>query len=83
MVLSLRSAPLRAMLQSGMRESFSDVVTIKDIRSSVFQSLLTYLYTDTLQLESSDDIMELLVAANQASLQYTLDDLVALCEGLL
>lgn len=40
-------------------------VLVKDIRPAVFTALLTYLYTDTLQLQRPEDITELLVVANQ------------------
>ncbi|CAM9110575.1 unnamed protein product [Choristocarpus tenellus] len=79
MVLSLRSQPMRAMFHSGMRETLSVEVLVKDIRPPVFEALLTYLYTDTLQMQQPEDIMELLVVANQ----YTLDGLTSLCEGFL
>ncbi|CAM9503597.1 unnamed protein product, partial [Laminaria digitata] len=79
MVVSLRSDPMRAMLRSGMRETFATDALVKDIRAPVFSALLTYIYTDTLQLDKPADIMELLVVANQ----YTLTDLVSLCEGFL
>ncbi|CAN0134398.1 unnamed protein product [Ectocarpus fasciculatus] len=62
-----------------MRESFAMDVLVKDIRPAVFTALLTYLYTDTLQLQRPEDITELLVVANQ----YTLTDLLSLCEGFL
>lgn len=48
-----------------MRETFATEALVKDIRAPVFSALLTYLYTDTLQLEKPEDIMELLVVANQ------------------
>lgn len=56
---------LRSLL--GMKESFAADALVKDIRPPVFSALLTYLYTDTLQLERPEDIMELLVVANQVS----------------
>lgn len=56
-------SPLHGLL--GMRESFAADALVKDIRPAVFSALLTYLYTDTLQLERPEDIMELLVVANQ------------------
>lgn len=56
---------LPALLLPGMRESFTSDVLVKDIRPPVFSALLTYIYTDTLQLEKPEDIMELLVVANQ------------------
>lgn len=49
----------------GMKETFAREALVKDIRPPVFSALLTYIYTDTLQLEKPEDIMELLVAANQ------------------
>eukprot|EP00903_Cladosiphon_okamuranus_P011781 g11074.t1 len=78
-LLSLRSDPMRAMLRSGMKETFASVCLVKDIRPPVFSALLTYIYTDTLQLERPEDITELLVVANQ----YALTDLLSLCEGFL
>ncbi|CAM9662216.1 unnamed protein product [Scytosiphon promiscuus] len=78
-LLSLRSDPMRAMLHSGMKETFTTDVLVKDIRPPVFSALLTYIYTDTLQLQKPEDITELLVLANQ----YTLTDLLSLCEGFL
>ena len=48
-----------------MRETFATDALVKDIRAPVFSALLTYIYTDTLQLNSPEDIMELLVVANQ------------------
>eukprot|EP00752_Nemacystus_decipiens_P012142 g10764.t1 len=78
-LLSLRSDPMRAMLRSGMKETFASVCLVKDIRPPVFSALLTYIYTDTLQLQRPEDITELLIVANQ----YTLTDLLSLCEGFL
>lgn len=48
-----------------MRETFASVCLLKDIRPPVFSALLTYIYTDTLQLRRPEDITELLVVANQ------------------
>lgn len=50
---------------AGMKETFATEALVKDIRAPVFKALLTYIYTDTLQLEKPEDIMELLVVANQ------------------
>lgn len=49
----------------GMKETFTTDVLVKDIRPPVFSALLTYIYTDTLQLQKPEDITELLVLANQ------------------
>lgn len=56
---------LLLLLPPGMRETFATDALVKDIRAPVFSALLTYIYTDTLQLEKPEDIMELLVVANQ------------------
>lgn len=48
-----------------MKETFASVCLVKDIRPAVFSALLTYIYTDTLQLQRPEDITELLVVANQ------------------
>lgn len=48
-----------------MKETFTTDVLVKDIRPPVFSALLTYIYTDTLQLQKPEDITELLVLANQ------------------
>lgn len=48
-----------------MKETFASVCLLKDIRPPVFSALLTYIYTDTLQLQRPEDITELLVVANQ------------------
>lgn len=48
-----------------MKETFASVCLLKDIRPPVFSALLTYVYTDTLQLQRPEDITELLVVSNQ------------------
>ena len=48
-----------------MRETFDAEALVKDVRPAVFFALLKYLYSDTLELERPQDIMELLVVANQ------------------
>lgn len=50
-----------------MKETFDRDALVKDIRPSVFSSLLTYIYTDNLKLERPQDIMELLVVADQVN----------------
>ncbi len=50
-----------------MKETFASVCLLKDIRPPVFSALLTYIYTDTLQLRRPEDITELLVVANQVN----------------
>lgn len=66
--MSLPTLLARVMVLSfdaGMKESFATHTLVKDVRPPIFYSLLTYLYTDTLQLDCPEDIMELLVVANQ------------------
>lgn len=73
-----RSEPLRAMLQNGMKESFTNTITLADITRSTFEALLTYIYTDTLQ-SHEDEVLDVLMVSNR----FGLDGLVSLCEGLL
>lgn len=54
-----------------MKETFASVCLVKDIRPPVFSALLTYIYTDTLQLQRPEDITELLVVANQVNSPHT------------
>lgn len=54
-----------------MKETFANVCLVKDIRPPVFSALLTYIYTDTLQLQRPEDITELLVVANQVTSRFT------------
>jgi hypothetical protein len=65
------------MLCSGMAESLNAALSIRDIRPRVFSAMLVYLYTDQLAPDKPQDVVELLIAANQ----FGLEKLVALCEG--
>lgn len=63
-------SPYCFLLRPGMKETFASVCLVKDIRPPVFSALLTYIYTDTLQLQRPEDITELLVVANQVRPSY-------------
>ncbi len=65
-ILSARCDPLGMMFISKMKETRSERVLLKEISPSVLQGLLTYLYTDTLNLHCSD-LMNLLLTARKVS----------------
>ena len=67
------------MLCSGLAESLNASLTIRDIPPRVFKAMLIYLYTDQLQPSKPQDVIGLLIAANQ----FGLESLAALCEGYL
>lgn len=63
-----------------MQESKTKAIVIQEISNEVFCLLLQYLYTDEIDRYASlDDVIELLMLANQ----YNLSRLVQLCESLL
>lgn len=64
-IIVIPGSPRSFLLRPGMKETFASVCLVKDIRPPVFSALLTYIYTDTLQLQRPEDITELLVVANQ------------------
>ena len=68
------------MFQVGMRESEESVITVQDISLPTFKKLLEFIYSDQLnELESADQAINVLVAANK----YGLDRLKRLCEKYL
>lgn len=75
-ILSNRSDHFRAMFHSGMRESFAQEITLRDIRHPVFLALMNYIYTDTVADVDPAMAIELYVAADC----YTLSRLQGLCE---
>ena len=77
-LLKARSSFVKAMLEANMKEASSKQVTIHCLESSVFYSLLIYLYTDTLRVQPDDSTL-LLELANQ----YQIKRLETLIEGYL
>jgi len=63
------------MLTGGLKEARESTISIPEMKSSVFGSLIHYLYTN--QLESTpDDTIDLLIVAEE----YSLPHLKVLCE---
>jgi hypothetical protein len=77
-LLKARSNFVKAMLEANMKEASSKQVTIHCLESSVFYSLLIYLYTDTLRVQPENSTL-LLELANQ----YQIKRLETLVEGYL
>jgi len=75
-VVVSRCPYLYSIISNGMKESHQELISLKDISSDVFLSLLHYLYTDTLSEQSQNHIMELLSTSNL----YLIDNLKATCE---
>jgi len=63
-ILSARSPVFAAMLESGMKETVSNRVEIKDIAPDIFKALLRSIYTDRVDL-TKVDTKDLLAAANK------------------
>ena len=84
-VLAMRSPVLRAQLFGGMMESTARLIEVEDMAPDVFEALLRYIYTDSLDVdgEVDEDATEvtshLLVAADR----YGMERLRALCEARL
>jgi len=73
-ILSARSAPMKLLFQSKMKESEEGEVKITDVSFAVFHSLLKFLYTDEFEIEEKH-LMELLAVAHR----YQIPRLLALC----
>lgn len=77
LILSMRSEVFEAML-FGPMSTTDDAVVIEDIDPSIFEMLLSYIYTDDVEI-TVDDVMPCLYAARK----YMLDGLVRLCADFL
>lgn len=75
-VLMARSSYFRRLLQSGMKESQSNTVTMEDASPALYRLLLKFLYTGQLPVDSAENAFDLLPLAEK----YALDDLKAACE---
>ncbi|KAF3339725.1 BTB/POZ and MATH domain-containing protein 1-like isoform X1 [Carex littledalei] len=90
-VLAVRSAVFNAELFGCMKEKWADTITVEDIETSVFKSMLYFIYSDSLpDFEVTTDVdsekqdmrlmsQHLLVAADR----YQLERLRLMCEDLL
>jgi len=77
-IMLMRSPYFQAMLLGEMMESTSTVITLHEIRHSVFMIILEYLYTDDVYI-SVDMALDVLAAADQ----FCICRLKAMCENKL
>jgi len=64
-VLAARSTYFRAMLQSGCKEAQPDaVVSVSDVSEAAFRALLTYVYSDRLELDDQN-VMDVMCKAHE------------------
>jgi len=66
-ILACRSEVFRAMLTSGMKESTSNEIHLKDVSASNVRLLLMFLYTDTIGVPP-EDIVSMFCLADQFNL---------------
>ena len=76
LILTARSPVFAAMFQHRMKEKESGEVDIADVTPAVFNKLLQFIYTADCPLEDSEEILELLMAADK----YDIPDLKERCE---
>uniref|UniRef100_A0A0P6F4L0 Btb/poz domain-containing protein n=1 Tax=Daphnia magna TaxID=35525 RepID=A0A0P6F4L0_9CRUS len=75
-ILSVRSSVFAAMFQSGMQETNTRKVCIKDIKPDIFKQLLHYIYSGRTSTKLSEEIAQpLYVAADM----YDIEDLKDEC----
>ncbi|KAI9563144.1 hypothetical protein GHT06_010601 [Daphnia sinensis] len=75
-ILSARSSVFAALFQSGMQETSTRKICIKDIKPDIFKQLLHYVYSGRLSTKLSEEIAQpLFVAADM----YDVDDLKTEC----
>uniref|UniRef100_A0A0A8XX45 BTB domain-containing protein n=1 Tax=Arundo donax TaxID=35708 RepID=A0A0A8XX45_ARUDO len=85
-MLAARSPVFKAQFYGQMSETYTHLVTIKNIQPAVFGALLHFVYTDSLpdmdDLEKDDYIemiQQLLVAADR----YAMDRLMLICQSII
>ena len=78
MILTARSDYFRTIFKGGFVESEQAKVDLREIDSSIFLTLLGFIYTNEITVKS-DDIVNVLLAAGR----FLLDDLKQVCSSLL
>ncbi|XP_057340002.1 speckle-type POZ protein-like [Microplitis mediator] len=74
-ILMVRSPVFQAMLTTDMRENREKTITIKDMDSEVFKSMLEFLYTD--KVNDLDNVAEQLLEAADKYQIHTLKEICA------
>ena len=77
-ILAARSEVFHKMFTTGMRESQETQITLEDIKAEPFRLLLSYLYTDEIELD-----VETAEALLVASSRFDIPRLKLLCENYL
>lgn len=67
-ILASRSEYFRSMFSSGMSESRQKEIELKDVRCSVFQALIEYIYTDCVDLTAETAVEVCLCVSSRAFL---------------
>ncbi|XP_051169184.1 speckle-type POZ protein-like [Leptopilina boulardi] len=73
-ILILRSPVFAAMFQIKMTEELTSIVKIEDIKSTIFQKMLRFIYTDKV-----NDLKESAAALYYAAEKYQLEKLKTMC----
>ena len=77
-ILAKRSEYFRNMFSSGMKETYQDRVDINGVPADTFKNVLSFLYTDKVNVKLDSSILSLFEAANM----YGLDNLKDLCRRM-
>lgn len=77
-ILAARCAPFYSMFMGEMRESSDNEIVIPNIEPDVFQSIIEFLYTGTLELEVAS-VFQIYKAADQ----YLLEDVKMACRSFI
>lgn len=75
-ILATRSEYFEAMFKSGLKESFSSVVEIKDVEPRIFEAMLLFIYTNRVVEDIKTIAKDLLLASDK----YLLKGLAEICE---
>ena len=78
-ILYSASEHFRMLFNSGMKESTDGVITIEDTTAEVFEEVLHFIYTGTLNRLTTGNVLDLLVAADK----YLIFELTELLERAL
>lgn len=76
-IITSRCRVFAAMFKMDTDEARTGIVTIEDIAPEVFRGMLTYIYTGWCQLDTMDDTINMLIAADK----YNLVELITICKN--
>lgn len=67
-ILASRCEVFKSMLTSAMKEGTKDEIEIKDTNAEVFRNIISYIYTDEVDLTDLSMIINLLIESNKYNL---------------